>query len=203
MIGATVRWELVLLRRSAAAMLPTLCLGALVLLSFLSIAVVDIRDNHERVTVAAAERERWLNQSAKDAHSAAHFSVFAFKPAPALAALDPGIADFVGQSVWLEAHHQDDMLYRAAQDASPLQRMGRSDPTGLLIVFGPMVAFVLAFGAVARERDTGTLRLALGVATSPVRLLGAKALAIWAALGTTLLLPVVVLAPVAATLGGA
>jgi len=203
MIGALARYELLALRRSRAESLPLLCLGFLVLLSFLALAIQNGAANGERSKVAAAERDRWLNQPAQDAHSAAHYSIFAFKLAPALSAIDPGIAPVVGQSVWLEAHHQDDMLYRPQQDASPLQRMGTPSPAGLIVDFAPLLAFSLAFAAIARERERGTLRLALGAANDPRRIVWSKALALWAALAVALLMPLALLAPIAALLSHA
>lgn len=202
MIGALARYELLALRRSRAESLPLLCLGLLVLLSFAVLAVQNAAANRERATIAVAERERWLSQPPQDAHSAAHYSIFAFKPAPPLAAIDPGIAPVTGQSVWLEAHHQDDMLYRPQQDASPLQRMGSFSPATLIIDFAPLVAFALAFAAIARERERGTLRLALGAANGPRRIVWSKALALWGALAVVLLLPLALLSPVAGWLSG-
>ena len=45
--------------------------------------------DRDKLSVAQAERERWLHQGLKDPHKAAHYSVYAFKPSLPLQALDP------------------------------------------------------------------------------------------------------------------
>lgn len=197
MSASLTRFEWTLLRRDRRAWWALLCLGALVLIAFAIDLSAIAGANAAKAEVAHAERARWLGQGEKDPHSAAHYSIFAFKPTPVLAALDLGVEPFVGQTVWLEAHVQNDMLYRPQGDASALQRAGLTSPAGLLIGFAPLVAFLLAFTAVAMDRERGTLRLALGAALRPRAIVMSKALAIWLALVATLVAPVTLAATIA------
>src|SRR6218665_281509 len=135
MIGALARLELAILRRDARAWCSLVALSLLVLLSYAAITGQAARTDQEKRAVAEAERARWIGRGDKDPHSAAHYSIFAFKPAPALTGLDSGVEPFVGQSVWLEAHHQNDMLYRPQQNASLLQRIGFASPGTLITSF--------------------------------------------------------------------
>lgn len=185
-----VRLELAILRRDARAWWSLVALAVLILLSFVAIASGNARSDHDKREIAAAERARWVGQGEKDPHSAAHYSIFAFKPSPPLGALDPAAEPFVGQTVWLEAHHQNDMLYRPQQNASLLQRIGFASPSALITGFGPLIAFLLAFTLVAQDRERGTMRLALGAAVHPRLIVRAKALAVWTASAGFLVLPV-------------
>jgi len=189
MIVTLARWELRLLRADRRVWWAVWILAAMVLLAFAATTLGQARDLAAKQQVAKAERERWLAQDPKDPHSAAHYSIYAFKPAAALAMLDPGIEPFVGQAVWLEAHQQNDMLYRPQGEASVLQRAGLANPAALLLKFAPLLAFMLAFAAIALDRERGTLRLALGAARSPLRIVAGKALAIWSLLIVALVLP--------------
>lgn len=191
---ATARYELEIIRRDRRAWWSLACLGILILLSFASINLEVKRGDADKRIVATAERARWLGQGAKDPHSAAHYSVFVFKPTPRLALLDPGVSAFVGQAVWLEAHHQNDMLYRPRQDASLFQRAGLISPAGLIISLAPLIVFLLAFTLVAQDRERGTMRMALGAALHPRVIVHAKTLAIWAVTTGLLILPVTLLA---------
>lgn len=203
MSASLTGYEWTLLRRDRRAWWALLCLGALVLLAFAVNLDAVATANAAKSEIARAERARWLGQGEKDPHSAAHYSIYAFKPTPVLAALDPGVEPFVGQTVWLEAHVQNDMLYRPQGEASTLQRAGLVSPAGLLIGFAPLVAFLLAFTAVAMDRERGTLRLALGAAIRPRAIVISKALAIWTALVLILLLPVTLVAAASTLLLGA
>lgn len=202
MIWRLARFELDIVRRDRRAWWSLLCLAILVLLSFASISLDAASGDAEKGEVAAAERARWVGQGVKDPHSAAHYSIFAFRPSPALNALDPGVGPFVGQSVWLEAHHQNDMLYRPQQGASPLERAGLASPASLILTFAPLIVFLLAFVVVAQDRERGTMRLALGAAVHPSALIRAKTLAIWTASTGLLVLPVALIGLVSVMIGG-
>jgi ABC-2 type transport system permease protein len=117
---------------------------------------------------AAAQRvtrEHWLRQPPKNAHSAAHYGVYAFKPEAPLSFVDQGVDSYVGVLAYLEAHRQNDFRYRPAQDATAAARFGEWTAAAVLQLLVPLVIVGLAFGAFAGERDQGTLRqlLALGV----------------------------------------
>jgi ABC-2 type transport system permease protein len=179
MIASLVRMEatMVLRERRIAGALATA--AVLVLLAWAWASAGLLREDAAKREVAAAERARWLGQEAKDPHSAAHYSIHAFKPSLPLAALDPGIEPFVGQSVWLEAHHQNDPLYRPQADASRLQRAGLPNPVALSLLLAPLLAFLLAHAAVSAARERGSWRFVIAGATSPLRMLTAKAIAAW------------------------
>lgn len=194
--------ELRILRRDRRAWWALLALAAFVLLAFAGASIDATRGNADKAAIAAAERARWVGQGEKDPHSGAHYSIFAFKPAAPLAALDAGSTPFMGQAVWLEAHHQNDLLHRPQQGASLLQRAGLASPAALILGIGPLVVFLLAFALVARDRERGTMRVALGLAHNPRQLVGGKALAIWTAAATLLVGPVAIVALVTLLLSG-
>ena len=183
--------ELALLWRERHVRWTLVALATVMLCAFASGTIEQTRDASRARDLAAVERTRWLTQGEKDPHTAAHSSIYATRrPAP-LGALDHGVGAYLGQTVWLEAHQQNDTLYRPLGDAAPLHRRGAASPATLLVVLGPLAAFLLAYASLAAERDRGTLRLSLGAASSPVRIVAAKAVAIVAVLLLGLLLPMV------------
>lgn len=202
MIAALARMEAAAILRERGVTPALLVAAALVLLAWAWACVGLVREDAAKREVAAAERARWLSQEAKDPHSAAHYSVHAFKPGQPLAALDPGIEPFVGHSVWLEAHHQNDPLYRPQADASRLQRVGAPNPGALALLLAPLLAFLLAHAAVAAARERGGWRFALAAAASPARMAAAKALAAWALVCAALVLPVFIATAVAVAVRG-
>lgn len=202
MIAPLVRLELAILRRNRRAWWSLLTLALLVLIAFAALAAGSAATDADKRAVAAAERARWVGQGEKDPHSAAHYSIFAFKPSAALGVLAPAAEPFVGQAVWLEAHHQNDLLHRPEQTASLLRRTGLASPAALIGGLAPLIVFLLAFTLVAEDRERGTMRLALGTATHPHRIVRAKALAVWVAGAGLLLLPVSAAATIWLGIGG-
>ncbi len=140
----------------------------------------------ERAHAHAAEHERWYGQGHKDPHGAAHYGIYAFKPASPFSAVDPGIEPYVGVSVWLEAHNMNEFVYRPAQDGSALSRFGELTPALVLQVLLPLVIVLVGYGVFASERETGTLRQVVSLGVAPAQLLAGKALALAAALGLVL-----------------
>lgn len=165
-------------------------LAALVLLvSVVSLAAgwktyTDLAAQHR--TAQQGTRDQWLNQPKKNPHSAAHYGVYAFKPASPLAMIDTGIDPYVGVAVWLEAHKQNEMKYRPAQDRTAVQRFGSMTGADVLQVLVPLFIVLMAFAAFAGEREQGTLRQLLSVGARPRDLALGKAVGIASALALIL-----------------
>lgn len=174
--------------RDGRAVLLLLALGGL----FLAAACMTgwEQSNYRRAAAQAAEAEyaRWLGQPEKFAHSAAHYGMWALKAPSPLAAADPGISAFVGSAVWLEAHLQNELLYRPAQDAGVSERFGTLSPAVVIAVFAPLLLLLMGFGVVAREREQGVWTLAMVQGQSVRAVLVAKTL-VMALLAFVALLP--------------
>jgi ABC-2 type transport system permease protein len=153
-------------------------------------------DEVSRAHRAAMNRERsiWESQGEKSPHSAAHYGVYAFKPTGPLAFADPGTEAYTGVTVWLEAHKQNDFLYRPARDATALQRFGELTAATVMQLLVPLLIVLMVFPAFAGEREAGTLRQLLSLGVDRRTLLAGKALGLALALAA-LLVP-------AASIGG-
>jgi ABC-2 type transport system permease protein len=153
--------------------------AALAVVAALSTAVSVMGTLQARAQAQQAEAQRWLNQGEKYPHSAAHYGVYVFKPLSELSALDPGVERFVGSSVWLEAHKQNDFIHRPAADQAGTTRQFMLTPALVLQVLAPLVIVFLGFGSFAREREQGLV--------GSLRLTGAPLSAVAAARGSLLL----------------
>lgn len=150
------------------------------------------RVDGEHAAARAVAYQQWLDQGDKNPHQAAHFGQYAFKPVSPLAFVDPGIDQFVGSTVWVEAHKQNEFNFRPARDATSLQRFGELTMAFVLQMLVPLVIVLLSFSVFTGERERGTLRQLLSIGVKPTQLLVGKGLAIMAAIGA-LLLPVALL----------
>ena len=154
----------------------------------------DVTTAHE----AAIEKERdiWESQGEKSPHSAAHYGVYAFKPTGRLAFFDPGTEAYTGVTVWLEAHKQNQFLYRPARDGNTLQRFGELTAAAVLQLLLPLLIILLTFSTFAGERESGTLRQVLSLGVKRRDLALGKALGVSGALAL-LLVPATVMGAVA------
>lgn len=178
--------------RLPGVLLLVVLLGALSATLSIQRAAQSERD---RVAAEATDRETFANQGARNPHSVAHFSRFAFRPLAPIAALDPGIGPYAGVAIWMEAHYQDPANLRAAEDRVELGRLADLSPAWLLQVLLPLLIIALAYDAFAGERERGTLPLLLGSGANARSLLLGKALALALVFGAPLLLLALVQLP--------
>lgn len=152
-------------------------------------SALELQRTHEARRVATlAENVRWSHQGEKNPHSAAHYGVYVFKPVSILAALDPGVEKYVGTSVWLEAHKQNDFVYRPASDEPGAGRQMRLTPALMLQVLVPIAMIFLGFGMFAAERERAMLPT-LRISGAPLSALGAARAAVLVCLGLIIALP--------------
>lgn len=164
-------------------------LGLVLALVAALLTTQDLRERAESRAVAEqAEQQRWLGQGKKNPHSAAHYGVYAFKPLAALAAVDPGVERYVGASVWLEAHKQNEFVYRPANDAPGAVRQFSLTPAFVLQVLVPLALVFLGFGVLAGERERGNLA-ALRISAGPLGALAAARGSVLFCLALLLALP--------------
>lgn len=144
------------------------------------------RASAERAAASALERENWLEQGEKNSHSAGHYGVNVFKPIAPLSLFDRGIEPFVGTTLFLEAHRQNQAAFVPAQDATAMRRFGELTAATGLQLLAPLLIVLLAFGVIAGERERGTLRQTLSLGVTGSALVFGKVLGLGFALVTLL-----------------
>lgn len=132
---------------------------------------------------------QWLDQGEKNPHSAAHYGLYAYKPVPLLAIFDRGMDDYLGNAVWLEAHNQNEVKLRPVQDTGALGRFGILTLAFIWQFIVPLVIILLAYNAVSKEYEAGTLRMLLSTQVAPLNLLLGKIFGVLAATAVTIFLP--------------
>lgn len=169
MKSALIRKDTLVLRREILLKALLVAVLALVFISLLTGFQRERVFVHERAEAQRIDKEVWIGQGARNPHSAAHFSRYAFRPASPLALLDPGTSDFAGLAIWMEAHYQDPAVFRRAEDSGELSRYVMLSPAFLLLMAVPLLIFLMMHGSIAGEREDGTLRqlLAAGVGRGP------------------------------------
>jgi len=131
----------------------------------------------DQAAATAAERENFVEQGAKNPHAAAHFGQYAFRPVLLPAALDPGVSPYMGSMIWMEAHRMNLPEFRPAEDRADFGRAARLSVAWILQFILPLFVIVVTFGAVAGERERGTLGLAMSQGLGLGRMLLGKAVA--------------------------
>jgi len=158
MIGVILEKELTEYRRDGRVIGVASLIGLLVLGSLMTGWSTHTDQQRQAREAQRQDQATFLKQGEKPPHSAAHFGRVAYKPVPALAVFDPGAAPYLGQAIWLEAHRQDPVMFRPAEDSPELRRLADLSVAGVLRLLVPLLVCLVAYGAFAAERERGTLR---------------------------------------------
>ena len=172
------RDELRLLRRNRVAVIATVLL---ILLSLGAVAtswahqrgIADLRARHQHGAEAAFKA-----QPDRHPHRVVHYGTFIFRPLGPLAAFDPGVDAFTGSAMFLEGHRQNSANFGDVRQSSLLVRFGQLTPAFVLQIVAPLLLIFLGYGALARERERGTLRLLMLQGVSRGALVRGKLLAL-------------------------
>ncbi|MDG6077715.1 DUF3526 domain-containing protein [Erythrobacter litoralis] len=172
------RDELRLMARNRVAVI------AFVLLVLLTLVAVASAWSHQRNIAELRERNAHAAESAFDRqpdrhpHRVVHAGHFIFRPLGPLAAFDPGVDAFTGNSMFLEGHRQNTANFGDVRQSSLLVRFGLLTPAFVLQVVAPLLLIFLGYGVLARERERGTLRVLLLQGAGRGEVVGGKLLAV-------------------------
>lgn len=146
--------------------------------------------HNERRQLNEVMRKDWEEQEEKHAHSAAHYGTFIFTPQPPLSFFDFGILQFVGSSIRVEAHLQQDAQFAAAVENGSSIRFGDFTTAMVMQLLLPLLLIFLAYNAISGEKEQQTLKLLLVQGASMRKIIWQKimAYAILAAAMLTLLM---------------
>ena len=168
--------ELRLMRRNRVAMLGLIMLLALSVIAALT--SIAQRDNSDaiRARFQAQADKAFDGAPARHPHRMVHYGHFVFRPLPALAAFDPGVDAFTGNTIYLEGHRQNSANFGDVRQSSLLVRFGQLTPAFVLQALAPLMLIFIGCGIVARERERGTIRQLFAHGVSARTLLSGKAL---------------------------
>lgn len=132
----------------------------------------------ERQIVAEQEAGLWDSQGTIDPHAAAHVGRAIPAPVRPLAALDPGITDFVGTSVFIEGHAQNPARHRPIDAGTALSRFDGFSAAWALQVVAPLLIILAGFASLSGDVARETLRQELGSGASAHVLIGGRLIAL-------------------------
>jgi len=145
---------------------------------------------------------QWEGQGEKNPHVAAHYGTHVFAPTSAATAIDPGVSNYLGRSVKIEAHKRNLAAHSSAQDSAGSQRLGSFSVSTVLLQLLPLLIIALGYGLWSRERERGTLRQLLSTGVDRRTLLWGKALALFGIVAALLIPAAAIIVGVLWSLGG-
>jgi ABC-2 type transport system permease protein len=144
---------------------------------------------HIQSTSQTMVEKQWNAQPDRHPHRVAHFGHFAFRPPSVLSYFDVGVNNWVGHSVFLEAHKQNSANFANDSHGSTLLRFSELSIANILLLIWPLLLIVMAFACISGERQAGTLKQLMSMGVNFKYLIFGKGLAYWL-LSLSFLLPI-------------
>ncbi|AHC45623.1 ABC transporter permease [Achromobacter xylosoxidans] len=164
--------------RDRVAVFGLLLLVVLTLVAALNAWEHQRNANAERARYQAQANQEFATQPDRHPHRVAHYGHFLFRPLNPLAAFDPGIDAYTGNTLFLEAHRQNSANFGDVRQSSLLLRFGQLTPGFVLQVLAPLLLVFVGHAGVARERESGTLRILLAQGVGSRQIVLGKLLAL-------------------------
>jgi ABC-2 type transport system permease protein len=160
-----------------------LIITGFIFLLLVSLSIVGGYRHYHQITRDRQEsqnlvRKSWLNQREKNPHSAAHYGTFAYRPMSVLSFFDLGIDTYAGNSIYLEAHRQNEPRFSVASESSSIIRFGELTVAFILQVILPLFIFFIGFNIISKEREDNTLKIIFSQGIDMKRLAWAKLIAL-------------------------
>ncbi|MEG3168284.1 DUF3526 domain-containing protein [Sphingomonas sp. LB3N6] len=180
-VGLIARDEIRLMTRNRVAII------AFVLVVLLTLVAVASSWAHQRgiaelrARQAEAAETAFKAQPDRHPHRVVHYGTFIFRPLGPLAAFDPGVDAFTGNSMFLEGHRQNSANFGDVRQSSLLVRFGQLTPAFVLQVVAPLLLIFFGYGALARETERGTVRALMLQGAARGQIVRGKLLALGAA----------------------
>jgi len=173
---AREEWRLLLRDRTAL-------LGLLLLMLLTLVAAATAWESRraadaQRTRYQAQANQEFEAQPDRHPHRMVHYGHFVFRPLNPLAAFDAGIDAYTGHTLFLEGHRQNSANFGDVRQSSLLLRFGQLTPAFVLQVLAPLLLVFLGHASLARERESGTLRVLLAQGVRPGQIVRGKLLAL-------------------------
>ena len=186
--------------RSHLALSGALIFLLLIVATSLLTAVRMEAAQHARAHQQTEAEETFLAQPDRHPHRMVHYGHYLFRAPAPLAIFDPGLDSVTGQSIFLEGHRQNTVMFAESAASADFGGLSWLSPALVYQLFAPLVIILLGHGSLVRERETGLLPSLLAAGISGRTLLVGKALALLSF--TALLLIPLLLSCAIAILGG-
>lgn len=177
--------------RSQLAVISGLIFLLLIIVTSVLTAVRMHDEMHNRMHHQAEAEQTFLSQPDRHPHRMVHYGHYLFRTPAPLAIFDPGLDAVTGQSIFLEGHRQNTVMFAESSSSADLGGLSWLSPALVYQLFGPLMIILLGYGAIARERESAVLASLLSIGVTGPSLVAGKALAL-ISFAKILLLPLII-----------
>lgn len=135
-------------------------------------------ENYARTTQQAKAEQTFLAQPDRHPHRMVHYGHYLFRTPAPLAQFDPGLDIVTGQSIFLEGHRQNTVMFPESSVSANFGGLSQLNPALIYQVFAPLMIILLGYNSIGREREAVVLAPILALGVTSRMLIAGKALAL-------------------------
>lgn len=152
-----------------------------------------LQNNQQIINQKSAQdhiRKQWDEMGPYNAHSAAHFGTYAFKPNSILSNLDEGVNAVTGVVLRLEGHKQNDAAFSESSQSLFVSQFGKFKISLLFQFIIPLFLIFFSYNIYTSEITSGRLKLLIVQGNSFRKIIFSKILTILSLAGILLLISI-------------
>lgn len=148
-------------------------------------------EQHARAHQQEQAEETFLAQPDRHPHRMVHYGHYVFRAPAPMAVFDPGLDPVTGQSIFLEGHRQNTVMFAESAASADFGGLAWLTPALVYQIFAPFVIILLGHSSIVRERESAVLAPQLAMGISGLILILGKALAL-ISFSLLLLIPLII-----------
>jgi ABC-2 type transport system permease protein len=165
--------------RSRVALSSALIFLLLIIVTSLVTAVRMESEMHKRMHHQSEAEQTFLSQPDRHPHRMVHYGHYLFRTPAPLSIFDPGLDTVTGQSIFLEGHRQNTVMFAESSASADTGSLSLLSPAMIYQLFAPLLIILLGHSAISRERENGVLISLLSQGITGLQLVLGKALALF------------------------
>lgn len=135
-------------------------------------------EKHARIHHQTEAEQTFLTQPDRHPHRMVHYGHYLFRAPAPLALFDPGLDSVTGQSIFLEGHRQNTVMFAESSASTDFGGLSWLNPALIYQLFAPLVIILLGHSSIVREREAAVLAPLLALGMSSLTLISGKVLAL-------------------------
>jgi len=135
-------------------------------------------ETHVREQQQTQAEETFFAQPDRHPHRMVHYGHYVFRAPTPLAIFDPGLDAVTGQSIFLEGHRQNTVMFPESAASANLGGLSWLTPALVYQLFAPLIIILLGYVAIVREREDAVLTSLFALGVNGLTLVFGKACAL-------------------------
>lgn len=133
---------------------------------------------HIKHEAQESQYKSWLNKGEMNAHTATHHGTYIFRDVSILNLIDKGLDKYIGTTLFIESHKQNQVKNKASENSNQIERFGELTVSVTMQILIPLLIIILTFNSITFEKENGTFKQIMSIGVPKHKFIMGKLLSI-------------------------